>query len=724
MPKKIVKFLLITLLAIGLTIQPAFADELPKPTADGDTLIEAIEKKDETKVEEILSKKVDPNSRGHKNQFMSPLKYAASSSNKPIVDSLIKYGADVKEKSLICFSFNNVEIVELLITHGADIQGANCGGNSPIHAAINSDALNTAELLLKHGADVNDQNYVGKRTPLQRAANAGKTKAVKWLLDHGADVNRPDFQGQTAISIGANAEILNMLLDHGATLPPPKEIPKITQGACWSGNLEVLKFLISRKINPDFDACYAALASMPSPNQDLLKWLTGRAKIKNIKVGNESMLHVAVEKNSLDIAKLLIASGADVNIRGDFDRPPLDGAILRINYPTQKTYHKEMIALLASHGADLNIKYRGAKGTMLHVLADAPNIQSSPSKYWEAYCQKQAEAAELLISYGADVNARDENGNTPLNTAAITNNILMIKTLISHGADPKAANNVGQTPLYNSIAIGHWGEIKRELLTIGTLASIEAKAGVKTNWASLKDVASKAYNPKEKQQIITLLDQLEQNPPGISQGNNLEKIITKIIDDAPKSLIERLGSCDPRIAVVAAEELINQPDTLKEPLILFSASSALFLHGKKDDAVFWFYAAQLRIRYQLAFENGDRGQLLTIMLMTAGQPINNYAFQDVSNLDRILDRVLEWDKKAPNPLRDKARSESVNKQIEQVYSGLRDLKAKIAIERDDLERKARLAAPEVERMYAEAGNRCRQTVQPGAPVVAPTTARP
>lgn len=296
--------------------------------------------------------------------------------------------------------------------------------------------------------------------------------------------------------------------------------------------------------------------------------------------------------------------------------------------------------------------------------------------------------------------------------------------LTARGADLKAANNTGQTPLYYSIAIGHWGDINRELLTIGTLASLEAKIGIKTDWASLKDVANKAYNPREKQQILTILDQLEKNPSGTSQGNDLEKTVTKIIDDSPKTLKERMESCDSKTAVAAAEEFIKNPDMLKEPLELFNPALVLFLHGKKDDAVFWFYAAQLRVRYQLAFEKGDRGQLLAIMLMTVGQIINNYAFQDVSNFGRILDRVLEWDKKAPNPFHDKARSESIDKQIEQVYSGFRELKAKLVAEKDDMERKARLAAPEMDRMYADFGNRCRKTTQQSASKDTPQAVRP
>ncbi|MBN1472739.1 MAG: ankyrin repeat domain-containing protein [Syntrophaceae bacterium] len=706
------KILITTLLSIVLSINLAFAEGKIQPSADGDILIEAIKNNDNSKVDKLLSEKVNPNSRGYKIQFISPLKMAVSNNNKHIVESLIKYGANVKEKEIVCGALKNVEMVTLLINHGTDIRGAECGGTSPLHATMKTEFLDTAELLLKHGADINNQSSMGKLTPLHYAVSNGEVQAVRWLLEHGADINLQDADGGTAISLGtshvSSVEIIKMLLGQGAKMTS-QDITRLTKGACRSGNLDIMEFISSKGIKPDFDACYTALAYRSSPNQDVLKWVTGKAKIKNADVGKESLLGIAVENNNLDIVKLLIASGADVNKKDSYNSIPLAWAIEGMGNSVKNTdNYKEMFTLLLKHGANPNIMYghkyaRDNTKILLKELADINGCSYASADRPPGTVNKKVarniEIAELLISFGANVNASDERGNTPLHEAAKENNIPMIKMLVSHGANLKATNKDRETPLHCSMIYGG-SDISCKFHTIEALCSLEADLGGKLDWVRIKEVANRPYI-QNKQQLITFIEKLEKDSSGISESINNDKFINKIIDDMPKTLDERLGSCDSKIALAAAEEIIKKPASLKEPLDLFKPALTFYLHGKKDEAVFWFYAAQLRVRYQLAFEKGDRGQLLQIMRMTIGPPILNYAFQNTSNLNRILDRVLEWDKKTPNPFREKPRSESINKEIDSVYAGMSDYKTKLTTEKNYMEQEARKAAPGIERSYVE-----------------------
>jgi hypothetical protein len=133
--------------------------------------------------------------------------------------------------------------------------------------------------------------------------------------------------------------------------------------------------------------------------------------------GSVTPLHWAVAAGYKDVAEILIRNGADVNARGEGGLTPLHTVAVR-----------ETKSFLYING-----------------LCEAP----SGATYFVAAPGRIV--VELLVAKGADVNARNALGETPLHRAALWGQPGVAEALMAAGADVNAKSDDGKTPLKRAI---------------------------------------------------------------------------------------------------------------------------------------------------------------------------------------------------------------------------------------------------------------------------------
>lgn len=191
--------------------------------------------------------------------------------------------------------------------------------------------------------------------------------------------------------------------------------------------------------NGDTPMAWAMLSGIKGPSVDPdVRILSGGA--------SKPAIYIAVEKDYLEMAELLIKSGCSVNqcsCTGDF---PLHVAVQRNNMP--------MVRLLLKSGANVFCGDRNGK-TALHLSASSTTVSN-------------LDMVQLLVDGGSPVNQRDKGGATPLSLACQCGHRAVALHLLSQGADASCANLSGNTPLHHAcVAAPHDVELVDRLLAAG-----------------------------------------------------------------------------------------------------------------------------------------------------------------------------------------------------------------------------------------------------------------
>ena len=395
-----------------------------------------------------------------------------------------------------------VEIVELLIEETATMEPLyweDENGYQPLHIACHQGSLMMVTLLIEAGANVNSSSPRTKDQPIHLATKyaANDPLIVSYLLKHGANPKAQTVQGDTALHLSCMNNSLDKMT---ALLAQPVLLETENhQGwtplhvACRYGSLELIRRLLSagspnslrttRRITPLYVACTRGVLSVV---EELLRWPHSKGKVD---YWSESPLVVAVAGLNFPIVSRLLDGGyyPDLSSRAT-GKTILQHALSQPCFDAISVQHRrETIETLLASGANAGLSdLRG--NTALHHWAMTNSFPSyySPSAYFVLLEESRySSLLHLLVQNGANIEAQNHNGETPIDLAFKSHNMRKVEAL----------QLVGGKVIYGSLDFNlvfqekfnyrtHYPEPETESFTKWKAGSIPRHDLPETTWSS------------------------------------------------------------------------------------------------------------------------------------------------------------------------------------------------------------------------------------------------
>lgn len=415
------------------------------------------------------------------NEGMTPLFRAAASGSIEMVDILLDNGANpfkrnIYRHSILSYACMTDSILHTSIEKGEQISTfTNVRPDKTVlnrlieytgkdiltiyDAAIMNDIEKADELLQKEPSLLDARNSEGMR-PLQYAAKIGNAEMVRYLLDKGSHMSCDEDTDPPILlsAFGGSVEVAELLLDNGANMNSRSDIGRLPMHeAAQYDSIDLMRFFLSRDADPNATDSYNNAPIHFAESPECIKVLLDAGADVDAKDYTGDTALYLWNMPILETVRILHSYGADIQTRNDNGETPINYAITRKN-------GELLDALINAYGIDSLSVFDIASIGDLHVLktriSENPSMFHATDRYRKnksllhyAAEANELEIAKYLVESGIEVDVLDDDGETPLFSAAASGEADVLRYLLSKGANPNAkGSRWSHTPLHRASA--------------------------------------------------------------------------------------------------------------------------------------------------------------------------------------------------------------------------------------------------------------------------------
>lgn len=324
----------------------------------------------------------------------------------------------VNREMLAAIENDDRSAVASLLEKGVDPDSQTLDGESLLYEAVSEGSVNAVSELLDAGAAIDTIGAAGY-TPLTLAVYYGHTDISHLLLRKGAGVDFANFYGATPLMVALMGEQPNealYLLKNGAD-------PAITENSGWTaahyaadkGYVDVLEELANREVDLDVqadDGVTPLLRAAISDHSRVMDFLLDHGADPNRGLHDGwTPLFEVVDKGRIEFIEKMFAHGGDP---------------LQVQDDGWSLYH---MAVMNGAGGVLDLLVEQSAEGLQFVTDEGRTLLHQAAK------SGHADLAEMLIAQGLDVNARNNDGQTPLDVAIEFEHDDVADVLRAHGGE-------------------------------------------------------------------------------------------------------------------------------------------------------------------------------------------------------------------------------------------------------------------------------------------------